>query len=828
MRALVVVLLLAPVVAGEDWRRLRGRPRENAIYARWRKAGAGERRSMVRALESIHRGNRFIDAAPVQVRLKDRAYTLAELFLQVLEPALQVPPFEGEELQSRGLAEEHRTAVAGLRALGAVYAPPAQVRTGTLDLLLDYGRRILEAPALGPKVRLQMFAEVVRVVRVLDGRATPGLRTRFLIRDQLLPTLRAVSRNTASDGPLSDLVSQTASMLYLPSILDEGALLRLAPLVRGRHGRELLLRAYRAGGLDMAGVLALAGGIASRMHDDAAFAAGAPPLLLELLCDARMPAANRYELARAAFDSLGEIGPLQESVLDLMACAWGHRGNELASYAGAFEAREDKELPRPTDSRLVRFLRVVLVRGRPGDPPRIAEVVRSDVPSYQPLHTSLGLKRESGRSSGRRRFVGVLVPSRKGPGADFLGPPPGLTSGGDRRLLRRALEFERLTIHTFGVKSGEIELCVALPEDASEPVPVEGASLTHVLGLVARRLERTSLDEERQDLLRLLAGFGTDDAKALALRYATGAASSELLTLAERGDRDAQGALLGQAASLSYRDRFRLFTAVAKDPGPHRDRLLEICRTEPALVASVAAERMLGEGADAAGAMALLKRPDPHTRLCGVALALRMGPLAGGLRIRPTGSRDADARALAGQAVAAFAEERGIWKRFSAWTHAAFFDHEKIRDWRDIRNRKLLVRVGRNDVRVSGEEFAGFYISKLKEGKVSDKTMNGLIGFLLRPQDPGKGIPEAILHDLFDQLEKRAKERPMLRAALRDNLAVLVCAFSAMEQPPPWLAFADQRLRSLSGLEVPVEARSRLGVYWGAWAAYDAAQEDKR
>ena len=68
----------------------------------------------------------------------------------------------------------------------------------------------------------------------------------------------------------------------------------------------------------------------------------------------------------------------------------------------------------------------------------------------------------------------------------------------------------------------------------------------------------------------------------------------------------------------------------------------------------------------------------------------------------------------------------------------------------------------------------------------------------------------------------------MLRAALRDNLAVLVCAFSAMEQPPPWLAFADQRLRSLSGLEVPVEARSRLGVYWGAWAAYDAAQEDKR
>ena len=100
------------------------------------------------------------------------------------------------------------------------------------------------------------------------------------------------------------------------------------------------------------------------------------------------------------------------------------------------------------------------------------------------------------RISGRGRVVGVLVPSRKGPGADFRGPPPGLTSGGDRRLLRRTLEFERLAIHTFGVKSGEIELCVALPEDASEPVPVKGASLTHVLGLVAGRLDILRINDD--------------------------------------------------------------------------------------------------------------------------------------------------------------------------------------------------------------------------------------------------------------------------------------------------------------------------------------------
>jgi len=357
-------------------------------------------------------------------------------------------------------------------------------------------------------------------------------------------------------------------------------------------------------------------------------------------------------------------------------------------------------------------------------------------------------------------------------------------------------------------------------------VPVKGASLTHVLALVAGRLERTSLEVERQELLRLLAGLGTADAKALALRHATGAASSELLTLAEKGARDAQAALLGQAASLSYRDRFRLFTAIARDPGPLRDRLLEICRNEPALVASVAAERLLGERADAAGAMALLKRTDLRARLCGVALALRTGPLAGGLRIRPTGSPDANA--LAEQAVAAFADERGFWKRFAAWTRAAYLDRDKIDDWRDIRNRKLLVRVGRNNVRVDGREFARYYVDKLKDGKVPDKTMNGLIVFLLNPQDPGKGVPVPELHEMFDLIEKRAKAQPKLRATLRDNLAVLVCALSAMERRSTWLAFADQRLVSLSGLDVPVEARARLGVYWGAWAAYDAEQEAQR
>ena len=52
---------------------------------------------------------------------------------------------------------------------------------------------------------------------------------------------------------------------------------------------------------------------------------------------------------------------------------------------------------------------------------------------------------------------------------------------------RRRLQLERISIRTFGPRGEEIELCVTLPEDASEPVPVDGATLGQVVDLVGTR-----------------------------------------------------------------------------------------------------------------------------------------------------------------------------------------------------------------------------------------------------------------------------------------------------------------------------------------------------
>ena len=80
MRLLALLLVLVPAAAEESWNGLRGREAEDAILARWSVAGPSERRRMRAVLDAVDERRRFVDAGPLVIPMRERTYTLAELF----------------------------------------------------------------------------------------------------------------------------------------------------------------------------------------------------------------------------------------------------------------------------------------------------------------------------------------------------------------------------------------------------------------------------------------------------------------------------------------------------------------------------------------------------------------------------------------------------------------------------------------------------------------------------------------------------------------------------------------------------------------------------
>ena len=146
---------------------------------------AGDHRRVVDPQGTLDR------AAPAHGALEDRLHPVVEgLFVDLLEPALETAPLpqtgRDEEL---GPKEIHRRALFALQQLRQAYASPGAVGSGTLNLLLEHAYASLHAQDLTPRVRLRFFLETMRNVRDLDGRAIPDARSRWLIRNKLLPAL---------------------------------------------------------------------------------------------------------------------------------------------------------------------------------------------------------------------------------------------------------------------------------------------------------------------------------------------------------------------------------------------------------------------------------------------------------------------------------------------------------------------------------------------------------------------------------------------------------------------------------------------------------------
>ena len=195
------------------------------------------------------------------------------------------------------------------------------------------------------------------------------------------------------------------------------------------------------------------------------------------------------------------------------------------------------------------------------------------------------------------------------------------------------LELERISVKTFGVLGEYIELCVALPEDRSEPVPVHGARLEHVLDLLRARLDRSGDEAELADLVRLLVRVGTPAARETAVaRAQTPGAVAELLPLAEKGYEPALRKLLRHIAALAYVERERALAAAVR--AGLADRVRELCLHEDVSVAALAGDALLAVG-DARGVRVLLRHKNIYARAAGTSLALRLTPLAGKLRVTP-------------------------------------------------------------------------------------------------------------------------------------------------------------------------------------------------
>jgi hypothetical protein len=163
------------------------------LLARWADADPDARRQILLRLEAVERSRRYADARPVLVDLGDRLMPVAEVFENILEPALETP-LAAEGDGDPGLLEVHIQALAALEAVREAYAPPRPVRAGTLNLFLGYGARALASQALPAHLRLRLFRDAMRNVRSLEGRVEPDAYTAFLIRYRLLPPLLAMAR----------------------------------------------------------------------------------------------------------------------------------------------------------------------------------------------------------------------------------------------------------------------------------------------------------------------------------------------------------------------------------------------------------------------------------------------------------------------------------------------------------------------------------------------------------------------------------------------------------------------------------------------------------
>ncbi|HEX5137027.1 MAG TPA: hypothetical protein VFY93_08655 [Planctomycetota bacterium] len=795
MRRIAAVALLALVARADPPGAAGG---EESLLARFEEADADARRSLVPRIEELERACRYTDARPVLVDLDGRTLPVPDIFEEILEPALEMP-VGADDSEEPGLREVHRRALHALEALREAYAAPRPVRAGTLNLFLGYGARALTARAIPASLRIRLFRDAMRNVRSLEGRVQPDALTAFLLRHRLLPPLLALGRTTR-DPALRETVSEAASLLFLPTLLDERSLAQLAPLASGTRSRDLLERYYRAGTLDEMGKVSLARSAVAEATDDAAFAAGAAPLFLELLCDRDVPARERGAICDVVLGKLLPVEALRPAALDLLAVAFGDPPRTAEQWTEERAVRGGA-LPLPAGERTFRFLSIVLLKEREEAPPVVARVVRADLRHYEPLFADDG--------KGGRRFVGALVPDARGEHADFLAPPPGLATGRDIRLLRRPLELERIAVRSFGARGEEIEVSVTLPEDASEPVPAAGAGLGHVVALLDARLRITTDDEERCELVRLLATIDTDASRAAAARHAKGSAVAELIPLAERGDVPFARTVLERLQDLAPADLERALAAIAAKPELRKD-LAARCRDLPPPTAVAAAEALLSAG-DAAGIEALFGHPDKYARACAAALALRLTPLAGTLRMAPEPPPDPER--LAKRAEKAFTKEDGVsFVKLGAWLALALRDPEEARKLR--RDHKPLY-VGKKEV--DAWQFAEAYTEGVREGKAPELWPQ-LIVFLLDPHDPGAGLAERDLGPLLDALEDRATTRALKRQWI-DALIVLACAQHGLEMDAQFAEIADARLEKIAGKDAPPCERRRPGIHWPIWAA---------
>ncbi|MHC4846845.1 MAG: hypothetical protein ACYTEG_00145 [Planctomycetota bacterium] len=789
MRVLVLIPLLCTAVLAA--------PSESEILARWPDAGPGERVVLRRELRRLDRERRFVEARCVLVPFGKRAYSLAELFTEFLEPALvtETNPQRDDEL---GLVQAHREALAALESLRVVHKAPTPVGTATLNLLLGYARDTLDAWRIPPRVRLRIFMEVMRNVRDLEERVRPDARTGWIVHESIMPALLGMARRFRGDPRIRESVSEAASLLSLPSVLDEGSQAQLASLASGSHARTILLRAYRRGRLDDLGVGALARSVVAQAKDDDAFIAGAAPLLLELLADANVAAGVRGDIVDVVLRRMAPIAPLQPAARELLAAAYGGPSRSLVESIARRKARRGP-VARPVGGEEFRFLQVVLMRPRPGRPPEPVRVVRTDVRPYQPIHAA------------GRDFVGILVTSKDGQHADFLGPSPGLRGVPDNRLLRRTLVLERIAIHAYGARGEELELCVALPRDGSEPVPVVGARLDHVLDLIRGRLERTHDASENAALAELLVRIGTQAARAMAVRFARKADdASSLLEMLEQGDARAAKTLLARIRALTPAEIERAFAALLSTRDEQiTAKVLALARKARIDLAVPAGDALLKAG-DASGVRALLQHEDKYARLAGAGLALRLTPLAGGLRIIP--SEEVSADALAKLAAEAFpAKMASPWRRLGRWLPVAIRTPDTI-----TTQRSHYDTLGK----LSPAQFSTVWAQRLEKGERS-KDWPRVIPYLLDPVNPGREMRPAALRKLLDALEARAQTDPVRRAWI-DSLTILVVVQSGLEFETDLLELADRRLRRVAGKQAPTGARRKPGLYWPIWAAGDA------
>lgn len=777
-----------------------GRSQADLLRA-WAEAGPEGRRRLDPIIERIRAAQRFSSARPVLLVVEDRPMSLAELFVEILDPALETPTSHENE-NDPGLQEIHRRALAAIPVLREAYAAPHPARAGTLNLLLEYAAHALRARVLQPSVRLRFLLEILQVVRELDGRVTPDATSAWLIRYRLLPALLSLAHRAGRDEAARRAIADAASLLYMPSILDAAAQAQLAPLATGVQSRDVLRRFYREGALDRMGRASLARSVAAQAHDDPAFAAGAPPLLLELLCDPALPAEDRGALVDLVLGKLADVEILAGTVRDLLAAAYGGPPRALDAYrtqrAAALKAGT-RAVPKPESERAFRFLSIVLVQEKPGVAPVVQRVVRADLTPYRALYLQDGA---------RRRFVGVLLPDADGNHVDFVGPAPGVGSARDHRLLRRVLKLERVSIRGFGARNEVIELCATLPEDASEPVPVRGAGLGDVLALLRARLRLTADAGEQAELVRLLVRLGVPEAVDLAVRHATTpGAVRAILPLAEGGNADAAGRVLALVGDLDYADRERALRAALAG---HRDKVLALCTHDDVGIAALAADAML-DGRDLAGPLALLGHEDRYARAAAISLLLRVTKLAGGMRVVP--KDEFDAKEIAARCRAAFPGDAGpSWDALAGFAEYAFKDPDTVR-----RKRRKYVTLRIGNRAYSRAAWVDAWTRILAAGEARE-YWPGLCAFVLSPIQPGREIPEEHLKKLCLAIEKQLGDAA-LRRAWKDALVVLACAQYGIDMDTDMLRLAHERLLALAGKKPPPGVRRKPGIYWPVWAA---------